>query len=106
MEEKFLDRGARTSMTRERMALLESIGFQWAKRKGFHAWMDKFNELREYKGHHGNCDVPTRNGPNPSLGRWVSTQRAEYRKFQQGRSKPMSLEKVDMLNQLGFRWEI
>jgi len=107
MEKKFLDKGdEKTSMTEARKEMLESIGFEWAKRKGLHAWFEKFHELREYNHLHGNCDVATKYSPNPALGRWVSTQRSEYKKFQQGRSKHMTQDKIDKLNQLGFKWEM
>ena len=107
MEKKFLDEGhEKTSMTEGRKALLESIGFTWAKRKGEHSWLEKFNELRAYKERYGNCDVATKYADNPALGRWVSTQRSEYKKFQTGHSKHMNQEKIDKLNRLGFKWEM
>jgi len=106
MEKKFLDDGSKTSMTKERKALLESVGFQWAKRKGNHSWYEKYNELIEYKNRFGNCDVATKFGPNPALGRWVSTQRSEYKKFHHRGSKHMNQEKIDKLNRIGFKWEM
>ena len=107
MEKKFLDEGHdKTSMTAHRQALLESVGFQWAKRKGEHSWHQKYHELQEYKAHVGNCDVPTKYGPNPALGRWVSTQRSEYKKFRAGRAKHMTQGKIDLLNRLGFKWDM
>ena len=108
MEKKFLDDDRKTSMTPERKALLEKIGFQWAKRKGNHSWYEKYNELIEYKRIFGNCDVATKFGPNPALGRWVSTQRSEYKKFHQSArgSKHMTQEKIDKLDRIGFKWEM
>ena len=55
MEKKAFDEGKRTSMTRRKIAALNRIGFQWAKRKGQAAWEEKFAELEEYKRDHGNC---------------------------------------------------
>jgi Helicase associated domain len=107
MEKKFMDEGKRTSMTGTRVDCLESIGFVWAKRKGEASWMLKYTELQQYKLAHGNCDVATKYGPNPALGRWVSTQRSEYKILQRdGRSKHMTQSKIAMLNNLGFRWEM
>ena len=68
--------------------------------------MEKYHELREYKNQHGNCDVATKYSPNPALGRWVSTQRSEYKKFRDGTSKHMTQEKINKLNRLGFKWEM
>lgn len=108
MEKKFLDEGQhkKTSMTAKRARLLESIGFAWAKRKGEHSWNEKYHELFQFKERHGNCDVPTKYTPNPALGRWVSTQRSEYKKFLKGSSKLMTRQKVALLNRIGFKWEM
>jgi hypothetical protein len=106
MEKKFLDDGKRSSMTLIKQQNLESIGFQWAKRKGNVSWEIKYRELKEYRQRHGHCNVPTKYSQNPALGRWVSTQRSEFKKFQSGRSKHMSHDKVDKLTAIGFKWEM
>jgi len=101
MEKKAHDENRKSSMTRRKIQCLESIGFNWAKRKGDAAWRQKYHELREYKQQHGDCEspmfdltslelfaghethqlsfsqigqVPTKYTQNPALGRWVSTQ--------------------------------
>ena len=108
MEKKFLDENKRTSMTAIKVEALESIGFTWAKRKGDASWLYKYHELQRYLEHFGSCDVPTKYAPNPALGRWVSTQRSEYKLFMQtgGRSRHLTQEKIDMLNAIGFKWEM
>lgn len=107
MEKKFMEEDKRSSMNQSKLEALESIGFVWAKRKGEASWMFKYNELREYADHHGNCDVPTKYAPNPALGRWVSTQRSEYKAMQKaGRSRHMTQSKISMLTELGFKWEM
>jgi hypothetical protein len=106
MEKKFLDEGKKSSMTQRRIQLLEAIDFQWGKAKGDAAWMQKYNELREYLQEKGDCNVPTKYAPNPALGRWVSTQRSEYKKFLDNNSKLMTMERINKLNKIGFCWEI
>lgn len=106
MEKKFMDEGKRSSMTAAKIRHLESIGFKWAKRKGQISWDLKYSELCAFYRHHLHCDVPTKFGENRALGRWVSTQRSEFKKYQQGRSKQMTRERIDKLNQLNFKWEI
>lgn len=106
MEKKAFDKGEKTSMTEERKSMLNAIGFVWAKLKGEHSWREKYNELRLYKTQVGNCDVATKYGPNPALGRWVSTQRSEYKKFNDGVSKHLTQQKIDALNLIGFKWEM
>lgn len=103
-----MDEDKRTSMTAKKVQALESIGFTWAKRKGDASWMCKYNELQAFVEQFGTCDVPTKYAPNPALGRWVSTQRSEYKIFMQsgGRSRHLTQGKIDMLNSLGFKWEM
>lgn len=38
-------------------------------------WEQMFEKLLDYKEGHGDCLVPNRYEPDPSLGAWVSTQR-------------------------------
>lgn len=44
MEKKLLDDGKRSSLTQEKIELLEQLGFVWAKRKGDHVWNERFQE--------------------------------------------------------------
>jgi len=37
--------------------------------------------------------------------RWCDTQLDNYRKIQQGKTRYISQEKIDMLNQIGFIWD-
>lgn len=55
MEKKAKDEGKSTSLTEEKVEMLEKVGFIWAKRKGQSAWEEKFRELQDYKFKHGNC---------------------------------------------------
>jgi hypothetical protein len=62
-------------------------------------------------GYPGN--VPTKNKVNKALGRWVSTQRSNYKKYRQGkgnlRPKTDSVEmerRIRMLNGIGFNWSL
>lgn len=51
------------------------------------------------------CHVPTKYKANTALGRWVSTQRAEYKKFCEGDEKTsMTTEKIRRLEEIGFAW--
>jgi hypothetical protein len=63
------------------------------------------DELVEYKARHGNCHVPTKYKDNTALGRWVSTQRSEYKKYSEGQAKTtMTAEKIARLEGIGFAW--
>ena len=55
MEKKAFDENRKSSMTPQKIKALKAIGFQWAKRKGEAAWLQKFNELKKYKRENGTC---------------------------------------------------
>ena len=50
--------------------------------------------------------VPTRWEDNRKLGRWVSLQRCQYKDFISGRKTVMTRERIEMLEGIGFEWEI
>jgi hypothetical protein len=122
MHKKRFDEGNRkkgsSSSLCYKIRALESIGFEWAQPKGEAAWMRRYQELVEYKNQTGDCEVPTKYASNKALGRWVSSQRAEYKlwrmmnqhhhdsstKAQPAASKLLTPERVSMLDALGFRW--
>jgi hypothetical protein len=105
MEKKFYDDGIRSSMTPARIQRLEALDFQWAKRKGEHCFEMRYAQLKEFYDKHGHCQVPTKNSGNPALGRFVSTQRSQYKLFQQGKPSQMTLERVRRLKELKFSWD-
>ena len=49
MEKRKFDKGKKTSMTTERIRLLEAVGFKWAEPKGQAAWDKRYNELVQFK---------------------------------------------------------
>ena len=62
-------------------------------------------QLEEYKTEHGDCNVPTKYKHNTALGRWVSTQRSEFKKFQRGNKKAaIDSERICRLESIGFIW--
>jgi len=106
-EYKLFKEGKKSSMTKERIQALEAVGFIWAKRrKGQPTWDLKFDELTDYRQEHGDCLVPTKYAENPALGRWVSTQRAQYKLMQEDKPTTMTEERVKMLENLGFVWRL
>ena len=48
--------------------------------------------------------VPFDYQENPSLGRWVSKQRTQYRLMEQGKPSQLIKERVELLNKLNFEW--
>ena len=78
--------------------LKKSITISCIERLGDN-WDERFGELVAYKAKYGNCNVPTDWPENPSMGRWVSIQRASKIK---GR---LSKDRVDKLNVVEFDWD-
>lgn len=90
-------------LTDERIRRLDELGFVWSIRDD---WQKHYDELKEYKKKHGHCNVPSRYSENRRLGIWVSSMRAAYKKADPGRSAPLTQDRIDLLNQLGFTWTI
>ena len=64
-------------------------------------WMKHYGELQAYKVQNGHVRVPRKSGP---LGEWVRTQRRYYKLWRRGESVPLTKERMELLDQLGFVW--
>jgi hypothetical protein len=106
MEKKFMDEDKKTSMTPSKLRALEEVGFAWAKRKGQPSWDRRYSELVQYRNEHGDCNVPTKYAANPALGRWVSTQRSQYKQLASGHRTQMTGDRMARLSAIGFRWNM
>jgi len=114
--------GESTSLTEERVQLLNELGFEWTRTRSSKSseqqtlsgressinnnnmkmsrselWNLRYNELLLYKEEHGNCRVPI---SYPKLGSWVSVQRVQYKKGK------LSEERTEKLNEIGFEWSV
>ena len=95
-------RKARYDMSPERRIQLDSVGLTWKLSKGGapnHAlWHQRFQELKEFKNIHCDCNVPKVCKLNPALGRWVQRQRNQRETILE--------ERKAKLNNIGFLWII
>lgn len=96
---------------RNRMDILEEIGFQFQVKRN--TWMERLQQLKEYKAEHGDCNVPITHAPNPSFGRWVHTQRHQEKLRREQRNdgkksskSAMTDERFALLDAIGFSWEV
>ena len=106
--------GKHATITKERIDRLNEIGIEWDGRAAREAkvlkekWNSKLELLRQYKTEKGDCLVPrgfsTENGEN--LGNWVSKQRSDYNKLQEGKPSAITKERIDELNKIGFVWDV
>lgn len=98
-----LQLGVKSTMTEDRVELLESIGFDWSP------WDTKWNmrvqELQDYKRRFGDCMVPVHWNENPQLGSWVSTQRKYYKLHKAGKTARITKERIRQLTEVGFVWD-
>mmetsp|Transcript_17546 Transcript_17546/g.40869 ORF Transcript_17546/g.40869 Transcript_17546/m.40869 type:complete len:548 (+) Transcript_17546:418-2061(+) len=76
-------------------------------------WMERFQDLVEFKKIHGHCNVPTqRNKDTPTkvpdrwfrLSSWVSTQRTQHKLLRLGKWTTLKPERVRQLTAIGFSW--
>jgi hypothetical protein len=73
MEKKAKDADKYSSLTDEKIQLLEEAGFIWAKRKGQVAWEEKFAEVQRYLLKNGDCKSNvTKFNPSCSGDGWMA----------------------------------
>jgi len=63
----------------DRIELLNDIGFEWVSSKVV-SWIERFEQLKQYKQVYGNRNVSTLDKNYKELANWVSNQRQLYKK--------------------------
>jgi hypothetical protein len=99
--------GKGSKIPQEKIDLLNSIGFYWGKKYGEPvSWDDRFAEIEKFHRTMRSCNVPCNpNNPSP-LAQWTMAQRIEYMRLKKGLSSILTMDQVDQLNTLGFKWKI
>jgi len=95
--------GKRSTLSDERIRLLNKIGFIWNSHDA--VWEERWNELAMYKRIHGDCIVPSNYEKNPQLAVWVKRQRRQYKFYNEGKPTSMTKERIAKLEKLGFAWD-
>ena len=90
--------GKDSRLTTMRRRKLESIGFAFACHT-VTPWEQRFQELVAFKKVHGHENVPRKCGP---LGKWVNSQRMQYRLWEQGKASKLTSERRQKLKDIGF----
>jgi hypothetical protein len=91
-------------ISQERIEKLDSIGFFWGVKYSTgteRPFKDYISELQKYKHTFGNFKVH----PNHELGKWISRLRAEYKMFKKGEPALITLDQIQELKEIGFRWK-
>jgi hypothetical protein len=100
---KLYQEGKPSVITAEHIRELDSVGFVWDPLAAF--WSLRFRQLRGFKAQFGHCFVPFRYPANPQLGKWVTTQRQNFKLSQEGKPSVMTPERVQALQYVGFVWD-
>eukprot|EP01089_Gocevia_fonbrunei_P000165 TRINITY_DN10170_c0_g4_i1.p1 TRINITY_DN10170_c0_g4~~TRINITY_DN10170_c0_g4_i1.p1 ORF type:complete len:328 (-),score=36.11 TRINITY_DN10170_c0_g4_i1:46-1029(-) len=64
------------------------------------SWLQRYNQLKDFKIRYGHCKVPYRWMEDPGLGRWVSLMRRRYKEG------ILDSEKISMLDKISFSWNL
>ena len=99
---KLKNEGQHSTLTEEREAALEALGFVWDSHGA--VWEERLNELRAFKNVRGHCCVPANFKENHQLAIWVKCQRRQYKLFCDGKRSNMNQERITKLVDLGFVW--
>jgi hypothetical protein len=90
-----------STLTDEREAKLEAMGFIWDSHKA--VWEEKYKGLCYFREKRGHSNVPSKYDDKP-LAIWVKCQRRQYKLFLKGEQSAMNLERVVKLEFLHFVW--
>lgn len=90
----------RGTLSPDRIARLEAVGFVWKSTRGDGDWHGYFEELLNYKNQHGDSVVPSIWPENQKLANWVGRQR------QAKKAGKLDDEKVRLLEANGFKWSV
>ena len=70
-----------------------------------YTFAERLDQLDVYRKKHGDINVSQRPGQEyGSLGNWVNTQRTQYKLYQKKQNSPMTEERINILEGVGFIW--
>jgi len=95
--------GRNSSITAERIALLEQVDFAWNAQEA--AWERHMADLKAFKEENGDCLVPVNHPNYPKLGLWVKEQRRHFNFLKRGKPSHMTDSRYVELSGLGFCWD-
>ena len=84
----------------EKINALKSIGFEFDGRDA--KWLQKLDDLLQYKKDHGDFLVPFNYPEDPTLPNWVSSQRQQYKLYKRGCKSHMTERRLKILIDADF----
>ena len=107
-----LDRNRLESAHKDRLVALGALqdhGLNHAPGEGSKSlqteWLQRLEELRQFKRVTGHCSVPMKFPSNPGLARWVHTQRMRRRMGKMSAGRARQLEKLGFVFEGRSQWE-
>ena len=85
------------TLSAEKIRMLEEIGMLWEVRGCL--WERSFRKAEEFYFKYGHLRITKDGGEDQPLGRWISTQRKNYKKGK------LSEERIQKLNKIGMVWD-
>ena len=92
-----------SKLTAGRILRLNELGFEFSQRGSYQNFNDRIEQMKQFKAQHGHVNIPT---SHPELGEFVSRQRWDYRRRQDGFPSPMTDERCKILTDLGFKFDL
>ena len=93
----------------DRFNQLSAMGFQFNVMGYYECnrnWDDQYVMLTEYKNRYGNARVPLKYKADLRLGKWVQSQRQQYKLYSEGKKSKLDPVRVQKLEALGFDWQL
>jgi hypothetical protein len=98
-------RGKETALTEEQMKLLEELKIdELVCPRARTPWVTSLARLADFQSTHGHTRVPMSH--DASLSRWTKQQRLQYHKRKGGKQSPLTPERIEKLESLGFEWTV
>lgn len=96
--------------TIEKFNILEQMGFQFnvlSYYESNRSWEDHYAVLLRYKEHNnGSARVPLKYKADLRLGKWVQTQRQQYKLISEGKKSKLNNERLQLLQNAAFEWDV
>ncbi|KAG7358132.1 helicase domain protein [Nitzschia inconspicua] len=100
-------------MTKERIELLESLGFEWSpgrKDEFQEIWMSHFEDMKKFVKKYNTTKVSNvPRGYNCRIAvtiKWADQQRASYNQFMRNETSTITRQQIDLLNSIDFAWNL
>ena len=70
------------------------------------SWIERHEEMKQFRLKKGHCEVPKCFNDNPSLGMWLSNIRQQCKLIKERKQVSLTVEKIEELEAIGFTWQM